>query len=194
MPDKPELVFAATGRAGVTRFDPRPFWQLDHYARSGSAADPAKVPAGAVLFSGVYATREAFVPFYYPPRDSPRLSLDPRTSPACLPVLGRYAPPVPADAPRVICFCDGDREALARFEFSVYAFDAGPFRRLPTGEFLAEGAVEPVRETRCRDVVASIEGCRWAVRFVRDLEALRALREELIAAGVTRMSAEKLGR
>jgi hypothetical protein len=193
MSDKPERVFAATERAGIRRFEPRPFWQLDDYARSGSAADPAKIPPGAVVFRGVYATREAFVPFYYPPRHCPRLSLDPAANAACLPVLGRYELPVSPGTPRVIVFPEPEREGLARFEFSVYAFDSAPFRRLPTGEFLAEVAVEPVRETRHRDAAAAIEAAGWAVGFVRDVGALRALRQDLLAAGVTRFSAEKLG-
>ena len=67
------------------------------------------------------------------------------------------------------------------------------FRRLPTGEFLAESAVEPVGSARHRDAAAAIERCGWAVRFVRNVEAIRAVRRDLLAAGVTRMSAEKLG-
>src|SRR5438874_1177941 len=86
----PDWLYNATDRPGVARFEPRPYWQLDDYARSGSAADPAKVPPGAVVFQGVYAIRESFVPFYHPPRHCPRLSLDPRANEASLPVLHRY--------------------------------------------------------------------------------------------------------
>jgi uncharacterized protein DUF6886 len=188
-----EWVYLATGRGGVSRFEPRPFWRSDDYSRSGSAVDPGKVPTGAIVFHGVYATRESFVPFYFPPRHCPRLSLDPRENQASLSVLRRHVGPMPPETPRVILFARGDRENLDRFEFSVYAFDAAHFRRLPTGEFLSETSVEPVREKRRRDAIASIEHSGWAVRFLPDADAIRSLRTELIAAGVTRFSAEKLG-
>jgi hypothetical protein len=93
----------------------------------------------------------------------------------------------------VILFAEGDREELNHFEFSVYAFKAAHFRRLPTGEFLSEACVEPVRETRQRNAVASIEQSGWAVRFLPDANAIRSLRAELLTAGVTRFSGEKLG-
>jgi hypothetical protein len=188
-----QRVYLATARGGIARFEPRPFWRSDDYSRSGSAVDPAKVPPGAVVFQGVYATRKSFVPFYYPPRHCPRLSLDPRENQASLSVLRRLVEPMPPETPRVILFAQGDREDLNRFEFSVYAFEAAHFRRLPTGEFLSETSVEPVRETRRRDAVASIEQSGWAVRFLPDANAIRSLRTELLAAGVTRFSAEKLG-
>src|SRR6476619_2422791 len=92
----PDGVYKATERAGVRRFEPRPFWRLDDFARSGSAADPAKVPAGATVFHGVYATRGSFVPFYFAPRRVPRFSIDPEVHPAGRPVLERWFGGLPA--------------------------------------------------------------------------------------------------
>ena len=188
----PALVYKASDRADVTRFDPRPFWAADNFARSGSAADPAKVPPGAALVHGVYATRESFVPFYFPPRDCPRFSIDAWANEPSVPVLERRLGPLPRDAKRLIVFREADRAALAAHAFSVYAFDARAFAKLPTGEFFAGAAVEPVSETRHQNATASIEAAGWAVRFAANVEAIRRLRSEIQAAGVTRFSAEKI--
>ena len=188
----PDLVYKAGERTGVTTFEPRPFWETNNFARSGSAADPSKVPAGARLFHGVYATREPFVPFYFAPRHCPRFSIDPWANEPALLVLERRLGPLPRDARRVIVFREGDRAALAAHAFSVYALDAAAFTKLPTGEFLADAAVEPVSEARHHNATAAIEAAGWAVRFVEDVEALRRLRSEIEDAGVTRFSAEKI--
>ena len=181
-------VYRASERGGLTRLEPRPFWASDDFSRSGSADDPAKVPPGAVVFRGVYATREAFVPFYFPPRNCPRLSIDPHADPVSGALLRHWVGPFR----RLIVFAEPDRAALVGHAFSVYAFDAGRFRKLPTGEYLAETAVEPVSEARHKDAVAAIEAAGWAVSFVADVGTLRGLRDALHAVGVTRFSCEKL--
>lgn len=188
----PDFVYKASDRTGLTKFEPRPFWAADNFARSGAAADPAKVPPGATHFHGVYATRESFVPFYFAPRDCPRFSIRAWANEPSVPVLESRLGALPRDAKRVIVFQEPDRAALAAHAFSVYALDAGAFRKLPTGEFFAEGAVEPVSETRHQNATAMIEAAGWAVRFLEDVNALRRLRSEIEAAGVSRFSAEKL--
>ena len=188
----PEFVYKASDRAGVTAFEPRPFWATENYARSGSAADPAKVPPGATLFRGVYATRASFVPFYFAPRDRPRFSIDPWANEPSVPVLERWIGSLPRDAKRVIVFRLEDREGLSFHTFSLYAFAAPAFTRLPTGEFLADAAVKPVSETRNQNATAAIEAAGWAVRYVEGVDALRGLRSAVQGAGVTRFSAEKL--
>jgi len=186
------LVYKATERAGVTRFEPRPFWANDDFSRSGSAAHPTHIPAGAHLIQGVYATRKEFIPFYFPPRAAPRLSIDPWASPLAMPVLDQHIGTPPHKAFRIIVFREEDRAALARHEFSVYAFDASQFRLLPTREYLSESPVVPVREVRHLDAHRSIEAAGWAVRFVDGTAGLQTLRADLLAAGVTRFSCEKL--
>jgi hypothetical protein len=109
-----------------------------------------------------------------------------------VPVLVHSLGPLPAHLPRLIVFRATDRDELSKFEFSVYAFDARAFRRLPTGEFFAHTAVAPVADTRHRDAIAAIEGAGWIVRFVEGTEALRQLRSALEAAGVSRFSCEKM--
>ena len=146
-----------------------------------------------MIVHGVYATREAFVPSYYAPRDCPRFSIDPREDEAAAPVLERRVGPLP-EARRLIVFGADDRAGLERHAVSVYAFDASHFRALPTREFLSDGAVEPLRETPHQDALAAIEGAGWTVRFVDGLGAIRELRAALEAAGVRRFSAEKIGR
>jgi hypothetical protein len=130
----------------------------------------------------------------------------PSTSPPALPALLDRPPGRPAERPGPAAparppaargaagdrVCESDRDALARFEFSVYTFDAAPFRRLPTGEFLADQPVAPLREVRRRDAAAAIAAAGWVVRYVHGVEELRQLRSEIQAAGVTRFSAEKL--
>jgi hypothetical protein len=143
-----ELVYKVTERAGVTLFEPRPFWQLNNYARSGSAADPSKVPPGAEIVHGVYATRGSFIPFYFAPRHCPRFSIDPRAEENALPVLQSWFGPFPRQSSRLIVFLDADRDALTRAAFSVYAFDVRCFRMLPTREYFADAAVTPIREER----------------------------------------------
>jgi hypothetical protein len=186
------FVYKATERAGVARFEPRAFWATDDYSRSGSAADPARIPPGARVFTGVYATREAFIPFYYPPRAVSRLSIDPRASDAATSIVARHVAALPRPATRAIIFREEDRADLARHTFSVYAFDASLFRLLPTREYLSETAVVPLREVRHRDACQSIEAVGWAVRFVAGTGGLQSLRSDLLAAGVTRFSCEKL--
>ena len=190
--DVPARLFKASERPGVRSFEPRPFWHLNGFARSGSADDPTKVPPGAEVVHGVYATRESFLPFYFPPRHCPRFSIDPSASEAAAPVLVRSLGPLPAHLPRLIAFRAADRDELFNFEFSAYAFDARHFRRLPTGEFIADVTVVSVAETRHRNAVSAIEAARWAVRFVDGIEALRQLRSSQEAAGVTRFSCEKM--
>jgi len=190
--DFPQRVFKATERPGVTSFEPRPFWHLNGSARSGSAADPAKVPPDADVVHGMYATRDSFVPFFFPPRHCPRFSIDPAANEAAVPVLVRTLGPLPAHRPRVVVFRAADRGELSKFEFSVYAFDARPFRRLSTGEFFADTAVAPVAETRRRNAISAIEGAGWTVRFVDGIEALRQLRSGLETVDVSRFSCEKM--
>jgi hypothetical protein len=153
----PRHVYKASERSGVTRFEPRPFWATADFARSGSAVDPAKVPPGATVFRGVYASRESFIPFYFAPRHCPRFSIDPWANEPSVPVLERWLGPLPRDAKRLIVFRESDRAALAAHAFSVYALDAAAFTRLPTGEFLAETAVEPVSERRHQNASSAIE-------------------------------------
>jgi hypothetical protein len=187
-----ELVYKVTERAGVTLFEPRPFWQLNNYARSGSAADPSKVPPGAEIVHGVYATRGSFIPFYFAPRHCPRFSIDPRAEENALPVLQSWFGPFPRQSSRLIVFLDADRDALTRAAFSVYAFDVRCFRMLPTREYFADAAVTPIREERHTNALTAIGSAGWAIRFVADLDALRRLRADVQAAGVTRFSAEKM--
>jgi hypothetical protein len=184
------LVYKASERAGTRLFEPRPFWQLNDFARSGSAADPQKVPPGATFFRGVYATRESFVPFYFPPRDCPRFSIEPWSNDAAAPILDSYVGALPRRGPRVIVFRAEDRDALERHGF---ALDVRRFRTLPTREYLSDSAVAPLAEVRHQNALAATEAAGWAVRFVNGLEALRRLRADLQAAGVSRFSAEKMG-
>ena len=190
----PELVYKASERAGVTVFEPRPFWATADFSRSGSAADPSKVPPGAAVIHGVYATRLDFVPFYFAPRRSPRFSIDPRGNVQAMqagPAARRVLDPIPEDAARAIWFTYADRAAIMREAVSLYVLDSGPFEVLPTREFLARVPVTPLREVRYESAFAALEDAGWHVSFVRDLPALRQLRSDLLAAGVTRYSAEK---
>ena len=187
-----ELVYKVTDRAGVTHFEPRPFWQLNNFARSGSAIDPARIPPGAEVVQGVYATRESFIPFYFAPRHCPRFSIDPWANTASLPLLRRWFGPLPREANRLIVFRESDRDDLTRAAFSIYAFDASCFRSLPTREYLADVPVTPLREERRTDALAAIASAGWAIRFVADVEALRRLRADVESAGVTHFSTEKM--
>jgi hypothetical protein len=141
---------------------------------------------------GVYATRKEFIPFYFSLRAAPRLSLDPWANPLAPATLDRHVGTPPREALRIIVLREEDRAALARHEFSVYAFDASEFRLLPTREYLSESAVVPVHEVRQLDAQRAIEAAGWAVRFVNGTDGLQRLRADLLAAGVTRFSCEKL--
>jgi hypothetical protein len=186
----PQLVYKASERAGVTVFEPRPFWATADFARSGSAADPSRVPPGATVFHGVYATREEFVPFYFAPRRTPRFSIDPRANEAAAPLVRRLVGRT--DAARVIWFPMSERAKLVAHAVSLYVLDSAPFELLPTREFLAKVPVTPLREVRYESAMAALDNAGWEVSFVKDLPALRGLRSDLLAAGVTRYSAEKL--
>ena len=188
---KPDLVYKASERIGVTLFEPRPFWASADFSRSGGAADPSTVQPGATVFHGVYATRLDFVPFYFAPRRSPRFSIDPRANEAAGPLLKRTVGRL-RDATRVIWFPMSERADLFNHAVSLYALDAAPFDVLPTREFLARVPVAPVSEVRYESAFAALEDAGWAVSFVKDLPALRQLRADLLAAGVTRYSAEKM--
>jgi hypothetical protein len=189
-----DQVYIVTAAGGVRRFEPRRYWQLNDFARSGRVREGAVVPEGAEVFEGVYACQEEMTPFYFPPRECPRVSVDPAVegNEAARGVLRKWFGPGVRGDRRVIVMVAADREALAAHEFSVYALDAEAFRRLGSGEFLAGCGASPVSEVRKRDALAAIREEGWGVYFVEGVEALRKFRGELVAAGVRRLSAEKL--
>jgi hypothetical protein len=71
--DFPERVFKASERPGVKAFEPRPFWHQDGFARSGSAADPTKVPPGAEVVHGCLRDARIVPPVLLPAAPLPAI-------------------------------------------------------------------------------------------------------------------------
>jgi hypothetical protein len=76
----------------------------------------------------------------------------------------------PSSGELTYIFEQKEETKLRQYKFSVYAFEARDFRRIPSGEFLAEKSVRPIEETAHDGGLRAILDSGFSVVFVADME------------------------
>ncbi len=162
------LVYHASAIQGIPIFHPRPFWHAENFSWSGRLWEGQEPPTDTSVTGLVFATSRYFLPFYFAPSGTRRVYIAANKT-ANYPVGAALLGVDPQSTERILLFDEGSRRALEDHTFSVYAFDAADFRRLPNGEFVSDRSVTPLQETVHRDALSNIVGEGIAAIFVTDL-------------------------
>jgi hypothetical protein len=185
-----DLVYHVSEQQGIQVFEPRPFWHNANMTASGTVPAgvlPADDPLGpqahaalrrlaeqhgvhladAVRISlGVFASDRPW-PVCYAPPEIKKLGVWTRPSElAYLEITASY----PSSGELTYLFEQKEEAKIRQYKFSVYGLEARNFRRIPSGEFLAEKSVRPVHETKHDDALRAILDSGISVVFVADME------------------------
>lgn len=153
----------------MTVFEPRPYWNINHES-SGPVDDDTEVPDGAEIVNCVFASGLEFALFYHAPSRMKRVCIRKQNNVRTYGELKKLYPNV--DSENVVFFENNDQKRLESYSFSMYAFSASDFRRLPNGEFVAYETVYPISEKRMSNPIKQMNNSGFQVLFVSDLRFL----------------------
>ena len=186
----PDRVYHVSAQQGIQVFEPRPFWHNADLTASGTlpagvlpADDPlgpqahavvrrlaeqngVHVPDAVRISLGVFASDRPW-PVCYAPPEIKKLGVWARPRDlAYLEITASY----PSSGELTYLFEQKEEAKVRQYKFSVYTFEARDFRRIPSGEFLAEKSVRPVQETVHDDALRAILDSGISVVLVADME------------------------
>jgi hypothetical protein len=124
------------------------------------------VPNGMLVSKGFFASDKPW-PLFFAPSEVKRIGVF--ACPSDLTFI-EMTKAYPCSGTITFIFEQHDEAKLKNGEYSIYSFDIKQFRRIPSGEYLAEVPVYPIQETVYENSLSAIIGSGINVVFVDDIE------------------------
>lgn len=160
------FVYHVSTRPGIRVFEPRRYWHNEDGTATGMLEDGQATPEGMSVSQGVFASDHPW-PFFFAPSEARAMAVSARSEDLA------YISPTssfPGTGDTAYVFERRDEEAIQGYRFSIYTFDAQPFHRTQSGEYIAEVPVCPLEESVHENGVVAIRQEGISILFVADME------------------------